>query len=138
MTMEGLNVMTERLFETALGLSAPWYVAGTDFNVQARTLTIRVDFTPGSRFAVPSVDGERCRQNELEHAGQRRADQQPRVRAHVAQEAAHRRRALQRGVIGDGHFETAGCGESGTAKNVTVVIISGLPPPRHASRATPP
>jgi transposase len=50
--------MTEKLFETALGVSAPWYVAGTDFNAQTRTLTIRVDFTPGSRFAVPDVDGE--------------------------------------------------------------------------------
>ena len=50
--------MTEKLFEAALGIGAPWYVAGTDFNAQARTLTIRVDFAPGSRFAVPDVAGE--------------------------------------------------------------------------------
>ena len=50
--------MTEKLFETALGISAPWYVAGADFNAQARTLTIRVDFAQGSRFAPPGVDGE--------------------------------------------------------------------------------
>jgi transposase len=50
--------MTEKLFETALGISAPWYVAATDFNAQARTLTVRVDFAPGSRFAIPGVDGE--------------------------------------------------------------------------------
>jgi len=50
--------MTEKLFETALGISAPWFVAGTDFNAAARTLTIRVDFAPGSRFAVPSADGQ--------------------------------------------------------------------------------
>jgi len=50
--------MTEKLFETALGISAPWSVVGTDFNAPARTLTIRVDFAPGSRFAVPGVDGE--------------------------------------------------------------------------------
>ena len=50
--------MTEKLFETALGISAPWYVAGTDFNAPARTLTIRVDFAPGSRFAVPCVADE--------------------------------------------------------------------------------
>jgi transposase len=50
--------MTEKLFETALGIGAPWYVAGTDFNAQARTLTIRVDFTAGSRFAVPGAAGE--------------------------------------------------------------------------------
>ena len=50
--------MTEKLFETALGIGAPWYVAGADFNAQARTLTIRVDFATGSRFAVPGVAGE--------------------------------------------------------------------------------
>jgi transposase len=50
--------MTEKLFETALGIGTPWYVAGADFNAQARTLTIRVDFTAGSRFAVLGVAGE--------------------------------------------------------------------------------
>ena len=50
--------MTEKLFETALGISAPWYVAGTDFDAQARTLTIRVDFAQGSRFAVAGAEGE--------------------------------------------------------------------------------
>jgi transposase len=50
--------MTEKLFETALGIGAPWYVAGADFDAPARTLTIRVDFTSGSRFAVPGLDGE--------------------------------------------------------------------------------
>jgi hypothetical protein len=43
--------MSEKLFETALGISAPWFVAGTDFNAGARTLMIRVDVAPGSRFA---------------------------------------------------------------------------------------
>jgi transposase len=33
-------------------------VAGADFNAQARTLTIRVDFAPGSRFAIAEVAGE--------------------------------------------------------------------------------
>jgi transposase len=50
--------MTEELFEAALGISKPWYVAGADFNAQARTLTIRVDFAPGSRFAVAGAEGE--------------------------------------------------------------------------------
>ena len=44
--------MTEKLLETALGIDAPWYVAGEDFNAQARTLTIRVDFAAGSGFAL--------------------------------------------------------------------------------------
>lgn len=43
--------MTEKLFETALGITAPWLVAGVDFNGAERSLTIRVDFAPGSRFA---------------------------------------------------------------------------------------
>ena len=50
--------MTEKLFEAALGIGPPWFVAGADFNAQARTLTIRVDFAAGSRFAVPGVAGE--------------------------------------------------------------------------------
>ena len=50
-------LVTDKLFETALGIGAPWYVAGADFDAQARTLTIRVDFTPGSRFAVTGADG---------------------------------------------------------------------------------
>jgi transposase len=50
--------MSEKLFETALGIGSPWFVAGTEFNAPARTLTIRVDFAPGSRFAVPGGDGK--------------------------------------------------------------------------------
>jgi len=50
--------MTEKLFEAALGIGAPWYVAGADFNAQARTLTIRMDFKAGSRLAVPDVAGD--------------------------------------------------------------------------------
>jgi transposase len=42
----------------ALGIGTPWYVAGTDFNAQARTLTIRVDFGAGTRFAMPGMEGE--------------------------------------------------------------------------------
>lgn len=50
--------MTEKLFEAALGISSPWYVAGADFNAQARTLTIRVDFAKGTRFAMPGIGGD--------------------------------------------------------------------------------
>jgi transposase len=50
--------MTKKLFEAALGISAPWYVAGADFDAQARTLTIRVAFAKGSRFAVADTAGE--------------------------------------------------------------------------------
>ncbi len=50
--------MTEKIFETALGIAAPWYVAGVDLDTGTRTLTIRIDFVVGSRFAVPGMDGE--------------------------------------------------------------------------------
>ncbi len=52
-----LTMMSERLFETALGIAAPWRVAGVDLDATARTLTIRIDFAPGSRFAVPGETG---------------------------------------------------------------------------------
>ena len=47
--------MTDKLFETALGIGSPWYVAGADFDAQAKTPTIRVDCTAGSRFATRGV-----------------------------------------------------------------------------------
>lgn len=50
--------MTDKLFEAALGVSTPWYVAGTEFDAQAKVLTIRVDFTAGSRLALTGVDGQ--------------------------------------------------------------------------------
>lgn len=49
--------MTEKVFETALGISAPWLVSGVNFDAAARTLTINIDFVAGSRFACPGVDG---------------------------------------------------------------------------------
>ncbi len=49
--------MTAKLFEAALGISAPWYINGTDFDFAKKTLTICVDFIAGSRFAVPGVEG---------------------------------------------------------------------------------
>jgi len=51
-------MMTDKLFETALGIAAPWYVAGVDFDAAGRKLTIRVDFAAGTRFSVPGVDGQ--------------------------------------------------------------------------------
>ena len=47
-----------KLFEAALGIEAPWHVRDVAFDAQARTLTIAVDFIPGSRFGHPEVAGE--------------------------------------------------------------------------------
>jgi len=51
-------MQSEQLFEAALGVNSPWYVRETQFDAQARTLTIRVDFRSGSRFSHPEVTGE--------------------------------------------------------------------------------
>jgi len=48
--------MNEKLFETALGIHSPWFIAGVDFDAGARRLTIRVDFEVGSRFAVAAAE----------------------------------------------------------------------------------
>jgi len=54
--MKGYPMM-QKLFETALGIQAPWYVKSVDFNVAAKRLDIEVDFERGSRFRDDS-EGE--------------------------------------------------------------------------------
>ena len=49
--------MTAKVFEAALGIAAPWSVASVDFDEPARVLTVVIDFTPGSRFAVSGYEG---------------------------------------------------------------------------------
>jgi transposase len=50
--------MHDKLFEAALGITRPWYVAGVEFDESAKVLSVRVDFEPGSRFAAEDVAGE--------------------------------------------------------------------------------
>ena len=52
------SMQFEALFEAALGVSSPWYVCGSTFDVKAGTLTIRIDSHLGSRFNHRSVAGE--------------------------------------------------------------------------------
>jgi transposase len=49
--------MTARLFETALGITEPWYVHGVDFDEKAKRVTIELDFVAGTRFAHPEAPG---------------------------------------------------------------------------------
>lgn len=49
--------MHNKLFEAALGIQAPWAVSSVNFDQSAKVLTVDIDFTPGSRFAVPGHDG---------------------------------------------------------------------------------
>ena len=51
-------MVTERIFEAALGISTARCIAGMNFEPQQRKLSIRVDFEVGSRFAVPGQAGE--------------------------------------------------------------------------------
>lgn len=50
-------MMNEKLFETALGIAEPWHVVSVDLDATAKTLTIGIDFAPGSRFAVAGESG---------------------------------------------------------------------------------
>ncbi len=49
--------MTAKLFEAALGIAPPWTVASVDFDESAKTLSVLIDFKPGSRFCVSGHDG---------------------------------------------------------------------------------
>lgn len=51
-------MVTEKIFEAALSIGSPWYIAGMNFEPSQRKLRIRVDFEVGSRFAVPGATGE--------------------------------------------------------------------------------
>jgi transposase len=50
-------MMNEKLFETALGIAEPWHVVSVDLDAAGKSLTIGIDFTPGSRFAVAGEPG---------------------------------------------------------------------------------
>lgn len=50
--------MHSQLFESALGISDPWFVSGVDFDAAAKRLTINVDFVAGSRFPHPEIVGD--------------------------------------------------------------------------------
>jgi transposase len=50
-------MINEKLFETAVGIVEPWHVVSVDLDAAGKTLTIGIDFTPGSRFAVSGEAG---------------------------------------------------------------------------------
>ena len=51
-------MITEKIFESALGIASPWYIAGLQFDEARKKLHVRIDFEVGSRFAVPGVAGQ--------------------------------------------------------------------------------
>lgn len=50
--------MSTQLFESALGIKAPWSVHSVEFDDAAKCLTVLIDFKAGSRFAVSGHAGE--------------------------------------------------------------------------------
>jgi transposase len=49
--------MQNQLFEAALGIGQPWYVRGVDFDSARKVLTLSIDFSAGTRFAAPGIEG---------------------------------------------------------------------------------
>jgi len=49
--------MHDKLFESALGISAPWSVQSVEFDAAAKRLTVLIDFTPGTRFGIAGHAG---------------------------------------------------------------------------------
>jgi transposase len=50
--------MSTQLFESALGITAPWSVRSVEFDESAKRLTVHIDFDAGTRFAVSGHPGE--------------------------------------------------------------------------------
>ena len=49
--------MSAKLFESALGITDPWFIKSLKFDEATKTLTILIDFNAGSRFDVSGFDG---------------------------------------------------------------------------------
>ena len=52
------EMVAGRIFESALRVEAPWYIADIEFEPNQRQLSIRVDFEIVSRFAMAGETGE--------------------------------------------------------------------------------
>jgi transposase len=50
--------VSTQLFESALGIKAPWSVRSVEFDEGAKRLTVHIDFEVGTRFAVNGHSGE--------------------------------------------------------------------------------
>lgn len=48
------------LFQLALGIASPWYVATSRFDAAKKRLDIKLDFKTGARFACPECQAAGC------------------------------------------------------------------------------
>ena len=58
-----MPMAVEHLFTQALGLSSPWKVVSADFDPEAKSLELVIDFIPGSRFRDRLRRPRRARSN---------------------------------------------------------------------------
>ena len=49
------------LFQLALGIASPWFVASSDFDAANKRLDIKLDFKAGARFDCPECKAAGCR-----------------------------------------------------------------------------
>ena len=50
--------MTQELFQLALNITDPWYIADIDFNVESKRLDVYIDFVKGSTFSYEYIEYE--------------------------------------------------------------------------------
>ena len=48
------------LFQLALGITSPWFVASSGFDAEKKRLDIALDFKAGSRFDCPECKADSC------------------------------------------------------------------------------
>ena len=48
------------LFQLALGITSPWFVASSGFDADNKRLDIQLDFKSGSRFDCPECQAAGC------------------------------------------------------------------------------
>src|SRR5690606_783976 len=56
----GCTMRDRDLFQLALGITSPWFVASSEFDAEKRRLDIKLDFHSGSRFDCPECKASGC------------------------------------------------------------------------------
>ena len=56
----GCRMRDNDLFQLALGISSPWFVASSDFDAANKRLDIKLDFKAGARFDCPECKAAGC------------------------------------------------------------------------------
>lgn len=46
-----------QLFEAALHIEQPWFISSVNFSAEQKKLEIKIDFTKGTTFKLPGIDG---------------------------------------------------------------------------------